>query len=539
VNGVALAAVVALYGGITAFLGWLGWRNTRSAADYLVGGREIHPVLMALAYGSTFISTSAIVGFGGAAALYGLGLLWLTALNILVGIFIAFVVFGRATRRLGARLDAHTFPELLGRRFRSRFVQGFAGGVIALLMPLYAAAVLVGGARFLEVQLGMSYGWALGAFAVLTVGYVLFGGLKGVVYTDAFQGCVMFAGMVILLVAAYAKVGGPGAHQALTDLARELPPALARQGHRGWTAMPALGSPIWWQLVSTIVLGVGVGVLAQPQLTIRFMTVKSGRELHRALVPGSIFILAMTGVAFLVGALSNLYFFQRTGKLALAMVVDQATGKPNIDKVIPTYVQQAMPPWFGYLFMLTLLAAAMSTLSAQFHVIGSSIGRDVYQQGIARGRHPERTVPLARAGTFVAFAATLALAFRLPPGIVAIATSLFFGMCAATLLPAYVAALFWRRATRTGVTAGMIAGLAGWAAWVLLVHEKEAAALGLAKALAGRASLAAGTTWAMVDPIVVALPLAAVVTVVGSLVTRASPAADAAVPPTDQELDAA
>jgi SSS family solute:Na+ symporter len=519
VNATTLALVVLAYTGVTTFLGWLGWRNTRSAADYLVGGRQIHPMLMALAYGSTFISTSAIIGFGGAAALYGMGLLWLTALNILVGIFVAFVVFGRPTRRLGAELDAHTFPELLGRRFGSRFVQGFAGAVIALLMPLYAAAVLIGGARFLEVQLDVPYAWALAAFAVLTVGYVLFGGLKGVVYTDAFQGAVMFVGMIVLLVAAYAHVGGLSSHGALTALAGKVPPALVKQGHRGWTAMPELASPIWWQLVSTIVLGVGVGVLAQPQLTIRFMTVKSGKELHRALVPGSIFILAMTGVAFVVGALSNLFFFQREGKIALAMVIDPATGKPNIDKVIPTYVSHAMPQWFGYLFMLTLLAAAMSTLSAQFHAIGTSIGRDLYQQAIARGKHEERTVPFARAGILVAFVATVALAFRLPPSVVAIATALFFGMCAATFLPAYVAALFWPRATRAGAIAGMLAGIASWALWVLLVHERESAALGLARLLSGRPSLAAGTMWALVDPIVVALPLAAIVTVIGSLAT--------------------
>ena len=50
---------------VNGYLGWLGYKRTHSAADFLVGGREIHPMLMALAYGSTFISTSAIVGFGG------------------------------------------------------------------------------------------------------------------------------------------------------------------------------------------------------------------------------------------------------------------------------------------------------------------------------------------------------------------------------------------------------------------------------------------------------------------------------------------
>jgi SSS family solute:Na+ symporter len=518
-----LTVVIVLYTGICVFLGWLGYRNTKSAADFLVGGRQIHPVLMALAYGSTFISTSAIVGFGGVAALFGMGLLWLTALNILVGIFVAFVVFGRPTRRLGAALDAHTFPELLGRRFKSRFIQGFAGATIAALMPLYAAAVLIGGARFLEVQLRLDYGVALLVFAAITMVYVLFGGLKGVIYTDAFQASVMFVGMVILLVATYAQTGGLGAHQALTDLADKVPAGLRAQGHQGWTSMPALGSTIWWQLVSTIVLGVGIGVLAQPQLTLRFMTVKSGKELNRALVPGGIFILFMTGVAFVVGALTNVYFWQHGGKIALGMVIDPATGKPNVDKVIPVFTQTAMPEWFGYLFMLTLLAAAMSTLSSQFHVIGTAIGRDVYQQVLARGAHQERTVPLAKIGIVVGFAATVLLAFKLGAGIVAVATSLFFGMCAAGFLPMFVAALFWPRATRPGVIAGMLLGLATWAGWVLFFHEKEAAALGLCQALFSRSSLVSGTFWAVVDPLVLALPVSAVVTVAASLLTRPDP----------------
>jgi SSS family solute:Na+ symporter len=80
---------------------------------------------MSLSYGSTYISTSAVIGFGGISALYGFSLTWLTFLNILVGVWIAFVVFGKRTRKMGKALDAHTFPELLGRRYDSRFIQVF------------------------------------------------------------------------------------------------------------------------------------------------------------------------------------------------------------------------------------------------------------------------------------------------------------------------------------------------------------------------------------------------------------------------------
>lgn len=108
--------VVLLFLFINVFLGWLGYRRTKTSQDYLLAGRAIHPVVMALSYGSTFISTSAIVGFGGLAANMGLGLLWLTFLNIFVGIFIAFVFFGKRTRKMGHTLGAHTFVEFLSKR---------------------------------------------------------------------------------------------------------------------------------------------------------------------------------------------------------------------------------------------------------------------------------------------------------------------------------------------------------------------------------------------------------------------------------------
>ncbi len=84
----------------------------------------------------------------------------------------------------------------------------------------------------------------------------------------------------------------------------------------------AVGYHMWWILVSTIVMGVGIGVLAQPQLIVRFMTVKSKQSLNRPAAAGGIFILFMTGVAFTVGALSNVYFAQQ--EEIVCQVVDDA-----------------------------------------------------------------------------------------------------------------------------------------------------------------------------------------------------------------------
>jgi solute:Na+ symporter, SSS family len=147
---------------------------------------------------------------------------------------------------------------------------------------------------------------------------------------------------------------------------------------------------------------------------------------------------------------------------------------------------------------------------------------------LARGAHQERTVPIAKLGIVAGFAVTLLLAFYLGAGIVAVATALFFGMCASAFLPMFVAALFWPRATRSGVIAGMLVGLTVWAGWVLFFHEKEAVALGLCAALFGRPSLVSGSVWAVVDPLVLALPASSLVTVVACLLGRPDPAPPAA-----------
>jgi len=218
--------------------------KTKNSTDYLIAGRKIHPVVMALSYGATFISTSAIIGFGGAAAVYGMGVIWLTFMNIFVGIFLAFVFFGRRTRKMGHNLDAHTFPELLAKRYDSRFLQLGGGILIFVAMPLYAGSVIIGGVQFVSQTLKIDYEVALLFFVAVVALYVVMGGLKGVMYADAFQGSLMFLGMLFLLIFTYVELGGVrAAHQALTDMAPVAKSVFGANGHEGWTAMPKLFSP--------------------------------------------------------------------------------------------------------------------------------------------------------------------------------------------------------------------------------------------------------------------------------------------------------
>ena len=583
--------VILAYVLATGYLGYLGWKGTRTAADFLLAGRGAHPVVMAVSYGATFISTSAIVGFGGVAGMFGMSLLWLTFLNIAVGIFIAFVVLGEPTRRIGHHLGAHTFPELLGLRYQSRAIQVFSGGLIFLFMPLYIAAVMTGGSVFAASQFHVDFEVALLIFSLLTAAYVIPGGLKAVMYTDTLQGLIMILGMLFLLWFTYDSLGGVStAHRELTDLANLVPPALQEMGHRGWTAMPefgwgAKGYELWWTVVSSIILGVGIGVLAQPQLIVRFMTVRSRRELDRAVPAGAVFILLMVGTPYLLGSLSNAWFARHGALLSgrVVQVIDagqdralvqlmreggsgrweavvhpktgkaveapmqivarspalDAAGQPfekvsgrspaavyakgQADQIIPLYIPSALPRWFGLLFFLTLLSAAMSTLSSQFHTLGTAVGHDLYVPLIGRiaGGHPSLTVVRLAIVAGLLISVTLASTVR-DEYVIARFTAIFFGLCAATFLPAYVGGLFSRRITRAGAIASMAVGFSTSLFWLLFIKSKEAGAIGLIKHLTGgRSSLLENLpNWPVVDPILVALPLSILAAVLVSAMTR-------------------
>ncbi len=583
--------VILVYLFATGYLGWLGYRGTRSAADFLVGGRSAHPIIMAVSYGATFISTAAIVGFGGVAGLFGMSLLWLTVLNIGFGILIAFIFLGEPTRRLGHHLGAHTFPELLGQRYQSRGIQIFAGALIFLFMPLYSAAVMTGGSIFAATQFGIDFEVALLIFALITAAYVIPGGIKAVMYTDTLQGFVMVFAMIFLLIFTYMSLGGiTEAHQTLTDMADMVPAPLAQMGHQGWTAMPAFGwgAPtydLWWTVITALVLGVGIGVLAQPQLVVRFMTVRSRRELDRAVPIGAVFILLMVGTPFVVGSLSNAWFAQHgpllQGKVVevinaekdralvelmqqgesgtwtsilnpktqaparAPMIIGERTSaqdgdgatfelvagrsiaatytKGDADTIIPAFIMAAMPHWFSVIFFLALLAAAMSTMSSQFHTIGTAAGRDLYERISDKGHQREPSILVMRLAILVGLIIAVTISYTVRQEyVIARFTAIFFGLCAASFLPAYIGGLISKRVTRAGALASMTVGMSVSLFWLAFIKAREASAIGLVQMITdGKTSLLADyPNWPSVDPIIIALPASLLTLILVSAVTR-------------------
>ena len=201
VNLMIFGLMAVVFGIATAILAYYGYKNTRDSEQFMLGRHKTSPVIIALSYGATFLSASAIIGFGGQAAVHGMSLMWLCFLNIFVGVIVAFVVFGPRTRRLGKKLGASTFADLLGKIYKSKGIRGFTAILIVVMMPIYCAAVLKGAINSLAVMTGLTayYDVLLILLAAVVALYVVYGGIIAVMYNDALQAGIMFVGMVVIL----------------------------------------------------------------------------------------------------------------------------------------------------------------------------------------------------------------------------------------------------------------------------------------------------------------------------------------------------
>ncbi|MCA0983221.1 sodium:solute symporter family protein [Halobacillus yeomjeoni] len=507
-----LIPLLIVYISVMSLLAYYGYKKTVTQEDYLIGGRNTNPLIMALSYGATFISTSAMVGFGGVASVYGMGLLWLAFLNIVLGIFVAFAVFGKRIRRMSLHMNASTFSTFLGKYYESKFITIFSGLMIFIFMPAYTSIVLIGGGRFIQESLSLNYNIALLLIAFIVGVYVITGGIKAVMYTDAFGALIMLAGMAVFLVLTYYAVGGVlDGHHALRALTNQVPEALAENGHNGWMSMPDTGSPMWWTLISTLILGVGIGVLAQPQLVLRSMTVNSDQSLYRSVLVGGVFIFFMAGSAYMIGPLSNVYFMETSGQLAM-----EAAGG-NIDLVIPKLINSLMPEWFVYLFTLSLISATISTVSSLIHVQSAAFSEDILRTlGFKRRVAKMNT---AKLGVMIGIVAAIMLAYILPGGVIAQATAFWFGICAAGFLPSLVGAMFWKGSSKRGAEASIIAGFSASMFGFLFLKSSQSTAFGLSKALFGKDYLLP-FPWTHIDPLVYSLTLSTVVFIIVSLKTK-------------------
>ena len=520
---------------ITLVLGWYGYKNTRNNEEFLLGRNKAGPVIIALSYGATFLSASAVIGFGGQAAVHGMSVMWLCLLNLFVGLIVAFLIFGGPTRRKGRELRASTYADLLGKVYRSKGIRAFTAILIIVMMPIYAAAVLKGGVNSLAVITGLTeyYDYILIALAIIVAVYVVYGGIIAVMYNDAFQAAIMFVGMVVILVATYGYFGGVTAgNEALDNLWNttmgevSLGQIGVSEGFNGWTNFSEFGSKEWLTVVTTFLLGVGIGALTQPQLAVRFMSAKSDRDLNRSLIVGSVFMLAIVGSAYTAGALCNVYFFnEHGGQTAFEYITGMGLGT---DFIIPQYILElfsgiSFGDIFVSLFLLSLVCAAISTISALLHTIGAAGGYDLYTLWKNKKGHmtgDSQSVNLNRAFIVVIMVLTVVYCYLMPSDIIAKATSVFMGMTAAALLPAYFHAMYSKNPCKKAAIVSMASGTVVYLFFALFMNTSTCVFLPICELLTGQSVLLPDSVLASTDALVIALPVSILAMVVSLIYFR-------------------
>ncbi len=526
-------AMVVVFVVVTLVLGYYGYRNTKDNNDFLLGRSKASPLIIALSYGSTFLSASAVIGFGGQAAVHGMSLMWLCFLNLFVGLIVAFLIFGGPTRRKGRELGAATYADLLGKVYRSKGIRAFTAVLIIVMMPIYAAAVLKGGVNSLATITGLNeyYDVILILLAVIVAVYVVYGGIIAVMYNDAFQAAIMFIGMIVILIVTFVYFGGvSSANDGLVSLwdtkfsdMAAVPGTL--EGFNGWTSFSTFGSKEWLTVVTTFLMGVGIGALTQPQLAVRFMSAKSDRDLNKSLLIGSVFMLAIVGSAYTVGPFSNVYFMDQHGMIASEYMSSLGLGT---DFIIPQYILEVFQGYtlgdlFISLFLLSLVCAAISTISALLHTIGAAGGYDLYtlyrnRKGSLTG--DSQSVNLNRACIVVIMVLMVAYVYLMPKDIIAKATSVFMGMTAAALLPAYFHAMYSKNPNRRAAVVSIAGGTAVYLFFALFINTGTSIFLPVCEWITGSPVLMPDSWMASTDPLVFALPISIVLMAVSLVLLK-------------------
>ncbi len=422
---------------LIAYHGWVGQKKSRSLGDFLVGGRSLGGVVIALSSFATFVSSVTFVGHAGRS--YALGpSWWMTCVVIFTAlVFVAWFVVAPPFIKQVRKYGSLTVADFLEYRYQSRLLSRLAGIVIVAASIAYMVAVYVGAARLLESLLDLNSFTIMIVIFVVVTAYTLTGGFHSIVATDSVQGLILFCGAMILPAAMIWHKGGIG--PLVEDARIANPQALEWSGQMPLFAMVGLA------------LGVALKFLVEPRQLSRFF----GLAWIEQLRPGRWLVLTMMFLTYL--------FMLPVGFLAHAFIPENTI--QETDEVVPFLLgsHDLLGPVASAFFLTALAAAAMSSLDSVLLVASSSIDHDL----ISPDREHRLAMRHSRFWVLIlsATAAGLALlALRHDFGIVAI-SSFSGSVFAAAFLPCLIVGVFWSQATRTGALVSLLLGFATTTFW--------------------------------------------------------------------------
>jgi SSS family solute:Na+ symporter len=496
------ALIVFAYLTVVLYIGIFAFRGSRGggAEDYFLAGRSLGPAVFLLSLFGTNMTAFTILGSAGHAFANGILTFGLMASSSALVIPLTLFFAGTRMWALGKRHGFMTPVQM----FRDRWECGHIGTVIfavqaALLVPYIIIGVMGGGTALRAISGGLVPYWFGGAVVALVVmGYVFFGGMRGTAWVNTFQTVLFLSfGAVALVVIGRGMGGFPEAMEALLA-SPDSAPLLTRERV----------SPLFFFSYTFIPLS----TIAFPHISIFCLTARRMGQFRRTVIFYPLCILAIWLPCTFLGVAANamrdvprieqkLEARAAVAKAPPAMPPDeraalrrQAAG----DDVVLVMLDHYAPLWLAGILGAGILAAVMAS-DSQILALSTMFTEDVFAFYGGKAKFGEAVqVQTGRVFVVLLTVVAYAVALRAPQSIFDIAVQYAFSGYAA-LSPLLFAALFWKRSTKWGALA-----VALWTAFAVVYAARVPGAL----------------AWYGFMPVVPMTIVSCVVMVVVSLLTR-------------------
>jgi len=326
--------------------------SQKTTEDYLVAGKSISPALVGLSAIATNNSGFMFIGMIGMTYATGLSSIWL-AVGWIIGDYIGNRIAVKPVQEVGHRENIHSYGGLLAHWQGGDFikVRWLAGVLTLVFLTVYAAAQLKAGSKATEVLLNWSPDMGIVISTLIILAYSFVGGIRASIWTDVAQSIVMIGGMLLLLWVGLEHFGG------LSTTLEQL--NAVSPEYMSWYP----GS-LWGWLLFTLgwVFG-GLGVMGQPHIVIRFMTLDKVENIGK--------MRAYYYFWFIVA------FFSTVAVGLLTRLAIPETSGFDAELALPTMASQMLPQALVGMVLAALFAATMSTADSLILACSASLTRDL------------------------------------------------------------------------------------------------------------------------------------------------------------------
>jgi sodium/proline symporter len=415
-------------------------KSTSDVAGYMLGGRSLSPSVAALSAGASDMSGWMLMGLPGAMYLSGISSLWI-AIGLVLGAFLNYLIVAPRLRTYTEIAnDSITLPDFFENRFNdnSRLLRVVSSVVIVVFFTLYTSSGIVAGGKLFESSFGLNYEMGLYVTAGVVVAYTLFGGFLAVSLTDFVQGCIMFVALVLVPIVTMNEVGGVSEIHASINT---IDPALL-DIFSGVSLIGIISAMAW-----------GLGYFGQPHIIVRFMAIRSVKDMPAARRIGMSWMIVS-----IIGAMA-------TGFAGIAYVSKTGLQLDDAETIFIVLSQILFSPLIAGFLLAAILAAIMSTISSQLLVTSSSLTEDFYKTFLHRDASDKQQVLVGRISVFLVALLAIYLAYDRNSSILTLVSNAWAGFGAA-FGPVVIGCLYWKKMTRNAALAGMITGAVTVLLWI-------------------------------------------------------------------------